>query len=182
MRPLLIFVVVFIAVDLGASEFWEPQLLGTFQLKDAGFVEVFQTHPQATNYTDRYTLYLTTFNFGKKKIFYCTSNFFWKLRWDQLSRVRGVSWCARSRFKTHQIALFFQLLCSFTIRFTASDHLANFWILSQHGTWNWKNWAAKTPLIGLIFPWRSRQRWAFSCCARENSADGRVKIQHFKQK
>lgn len=76
MRPLLIFVVVFIAVDLGASEFWEPQLLGTFQLKDAGFVEVFQTHPQATNYTDRYTLYLTTFNFGKKKYFIALAIFF----------------------------------------------------------------------------------------------------------
>ena len=48
-----------------SNNVWLPRSLGSFPLKDAGFIEAYQTHPEADNYSDRYTLYLTTFNFGK---------------------------------------------------------------------------------------------------------------------
>ena len=47
-----------------ASQYWAPKLLGSFYLKDAGFVEAFE-NPQATD-LDKFTLYFTTFNFGEQ--------------------------------------------------------------------------------------------------------------------
>ena len=47
-----------------ASQYWAPKLLGSFYLKDAGFVEAFE-NPQASD-SDKFTLYFTTFNFGEQ--------------------------------------------------------------------------------------------------------------------
>ncbi len=41
---------------------WLPKLLGTFHVKDAAFVEVFEVNPEAENVEDKYNLYVTTFN------------------------------------------------------------------------------------------------------------------------
>ena len=42
--------------------YWAPKTLGSFYLKDVGFIEVYETHPEEENYTDRFSMYLTTFN------------------------------------------------------------------------------------------------------------------------
>ena len=42
--------------------YWAPKALGTFYLKDVGFIDVYETHPDAENYSERFTAYFTTFN------------------------------------------------------------------------------------------------------------------------
>ena len=56
--------------NVKSGDVWLPRLLGTFHLKDAGFVEVYPItdsvakDKNATDYADRYNLYITTFNAG----------------------------------------------------------------------------------------------------------------------
>ena len=51
-------------LSVEASKYWSPKLLGSFYLKDAGFVEAFE-NPSAQSDSDKFTLYFTTFNFGE---------------------------------------------------------------------------------------------------------------------
>ena len=44
------------------TNYWAPKELGTFYLKDVGFIDVYETHPEAENYSERFTAYFTTFN------------------------------------------------------------------------------------------------------------------------
>lgn len=55
--------------NTASSDVWLPRELGRFHLKDAGFVEVYETTPDiangnATSYAEQYNLYITTFNAG----------------------------------------------------------------------------------------------------------------------
>ena len=58
--------------NTASSDIWLPRELGRFHLKDAGFVEVYETTPDiatggngnATSYADQYNLYITTFSAG----------------------------------------------------------------------------------------------------------------------
>ena len=58
-----------------SGDLWLPRELGRFHLKDAGFVEVYETTPSTkannkntTVYADQYNLYITTFNAGTVKM------------------------------------------------------------------------------------------------------------------
>ena len=62
LRYLLVFFCIF---NITLSSHWTPKPLGTFHLKDAGFIEVYETHPEAEKYSDRFSVYLTTFNPSK---------------------------------------------------------------------------------------------------------------------
>ena len=42
-----------------------PRELGSFQLKHAGFVEIFQKEEPTSDPADQYTLFISTFNFCK---------------------------------------------------------------------------------------------------------------------
>ena len=69
--------------NIETDDIWLPRELGRFHLKDAGFIEVYETTPSlqtntnqnATVYADKYNLYITTFNAGSLPIFTVTSNF-----------------------------------------------------------------------------------------------------------
>ena len=58
--------------NVKSRDVWLPRQLGTFHLKDAGFVEVFPITPSVTStsdqnltsYADNYNLFITTFNAG----------------------------------------------------------------------------------------------------------------------
>lgn len=50
--------------DNKEQEVWLPRELATFHLKDAAFVEVFETSPNVSGHADRFTLYITTFNYA----------------------------------------------------------------------------------------------------------------------
>ena len=58
--------------NIKSGEIWLPRELGRFHLKDAGFIEVYETTPSirtdanrnATVYADQYNLYITPFNAG----------------------------------------------------------------------------------------------------------------------
>lgn len=56
--------------NVKSRDVWLPRQLGTFHLKDAGFVEVYPVTPSeksntnATSYAEQYNLYITTFNAG----------------------------------------------------------------------------------------------------------------------
>ena len=58
-----------------SGDMWLPRELGRFHLKDAGFIEIYETTPSldtnqnATVYADKYNLYITTFNAGILLIF-----------------------------------------------------------------------------------------------------------------
>ena len=60
-----------------SGDIWLPRELGRFHLKDAAFVEVYETTPSlktnddqnTTVYADQYNLYITTFNAGILLIF-----------------------------------------------------------------------------------------------------------------
>ena len=56
-------------VGLVASEWTPPRQLGSFKLEHAGFVEVFDFAEEAENYADKYTLYISTFNYCKHFMF-----------------------------------------------------------------------------------------------------------------
>jgi hypothetical protein len=42
-----------------------PRALGSFKLDHAGFVEVFETNKEAADPVDRFTLFISTFNYCK---------------------------------------------------------------------------------------------------------------------
>ena len=58
--------------NVQSRDVWLPRQLGTFHLKDAGFVEVYpitpsitsSSDPNLTSYADNYNLFITTFNAG----------------------------------------------------------------------------------------------------------------------
>ena len=68
--------------SIESNEIWLPRELGRFHLKDAAFVEVYETTPSlktidnqnSTVYADQYNLYITTFNAGILIIFTVTVN------------------------------------------------------------------------------------------------------------
>ena len=68
--------------NLKSRDVWLPRQLGTFHLKDAGFVEVYPItdsvtgNKNATSYADSYNLYITTFNAGMGIFIQKTNEFF----------------------------------------------------------------------------------------------------------
>ena len=68
--------------NVKSRDVWLPRQLGTFHLKDAGFVEVYPItdavteNKNATSYADSYNLYITTFNAGMGIFIHKTNDFF----------------------------------------------------------------------------------------------------------
>ena len=58
-------ILIFCCILNTTLSYWHPKSLGTFRLKDAGFIEIYETHPDEEKYADRFTIYLTTFNPSK---------------------------------------------------------------------------------------------------------------------